>query len=327
MSAESSPAPTQNRPDVPPLVVSDEIQRKKQEVLRAINEIGVTGIESKFGKSPLGSTEDSYLQTITKFDKDRDAGNFVKSYRVFALVKTPHMGDPTSFDEFFDRIDYNRNHPVKVDPSRYEGVFDMQDIFASQRVAERIGISRLPKKITIKRQTGVEKKFLTKPKPIYEDVVIPVTAGTELVNCPKGMESDRICLIGYKAGGEVMGFEGGKTDHRGGNLLRVWALVPESVAIEVDTILKNDPSFAREFAESVVKDVLISRGGNPVDWDNCKTGVPSEQYNNIRPPYESWAKHTAETLGGPEGVNIYIKPIERNNAYNPTDIKRAPVRP
>lgn len=323
LSSESV-VPNQDHSDVLPIAVSKEEQRGKQEVLRVINEIGVTGIESKFGKSPIGKPSGDF-QTITKFDEDRNVGNFIRNYRVFNFVSTRFLRMPTSFDEFFDRYDYQVNHPVAIDPKRYDSVLDMGEIFDNQLVGERIGITRLPKEINIKKQIGVEKKFLAKTKPIYQDVAIPVNAGTELVKCPDGMKSDRVCLIGYLAGGKL-GFEGGKADHRGGNILRAWALVPESIALEVNKLLDEDPGFAREFAESVVKDVLISRGGNPADWDNCKTGVASEQLNNIRPPYEDWAKRTAQLLGGTEGINIYIKPINKNNNYNPARIKRAPVK-
>ena len=269
MQEGSVDIPNQNLPDIPQTLPTEELLKRIHEVLRIINEIGVTGIHTKFGKSPINRPA-GYAQTITKFDDHRNIGNFIKNYHVFNFV---HSGAPLDFGEFFRDLDSQMNDPVKVDPNRHTRVFAMKEL-DSQYVGERIGISRLPSRINTKKQIGVEKKFLQKPKPIFEDVAIPVNAGTELVKCPRGMGPDRICLIGYCAGGDSkFTFEGGKTDHRLGNVLRAWALVPESVALEFNKILLEDPSIAREFAESVVKDVLISRGGDPTDWDSCKTGV------------------------------------------------------
>ena len=99
------------------------------------------------------------------------------------------------------------------------------------------------------------------------------------------------------------------SDGRGGQMLSLEVILPESVAKEFETAAERDPKLVRDMVEKIMKEKILKK---PEEWDKPQfkgSSGDSDGSTTIRPPYEQWDKANG-------GARVYIQKAGKEPGFH-----------
>lgn len=280
-------------------------QEKTKEALSQVRkEIGIESQEQELNKEKLVKSilEDGGFRAHTALSKEVSGLDHQGFYSLESRIDDNRYPS-TAIGEAAQRL------LTRSDRGRFsENIQGVREVLAEHGISEMLDVQKEQaqeyEQVIISGKKGIlgfgatADRTEQKPTGRYRSLL-----HSELV---QGGKSEPAVRFSYIVSGRNR--EWRSSDGRGGQMLSLEVVLPESVAKEFEAAAERDPKLVRDIVEKIMKEKILKK---PEEWDKpqFKGGGGDDGTTTIRPPYEQWDKAYG-------GARVYIQKAGKEPGFH-----------